>query len=205
MESNGNRTPSLGLRYTTDALLNQNWDTLDHTIANAFQPDSPIQFPESFYVPENSVVKQAFYPGESIYAYSEQQFAVEGICLLAQPYQAFSMTPMNSVGGRGGYWFSFGTVVLSLHNLTASAVAADVKVDLYAYGTSRTIVPRCPMILPPSSKLPMLVPLSARGGAPFPPPGGDWSVKCEVMKTAGADTSLTVRVEGGTLAVVEMP
>ena len=78
-------------------------------------------------------------------------------------------------------------------------------VTLYAYGTSRAILQRCPMSLPGTCKLPLLVPLSARGGAPFPPPGGDWTVKCEVMKTTGADASLTVRVEGGTLAVVEMP
>jgi hypothetical protein len=205
MESNGNRTPSLGLRYTTDALLNQNWDTLDHTIANAFQPDSPIQFPESFYVPENSVVKQAFYPGESIYAYSESTSAQEGICLLANPYEAFSMTPMSAMGGRGGYYFAFGNVALSLQNLTGAPLAVDLMVTVYAYGVGNTVLMRCPMSLPPSCKLPLLVPLGCRGGAPRPPDTGIWDVGVQVMKTAGADASVVMRVEAGYFAVVEMP
>ena len=190
------RTNTIRLKYESDATRNYNWEKLDETLGAAFTPESPLQ------IPPDSITSDQLAPGAAVANYFSS--AITGdFWALATPriLATFLLSPY-----RGGHIMTGGMLCLKLTNrkVAPAPVAMDFRLTL-TIGTIPYIIGSWSgLSLPPTTTIPLGVPLSGVFGVPAYDITSSIPIRLEGMKLAGTDADTVITDSGGVLYATEL-
>lgn len=190
------RSPNIGLRFSDQADLNFNWSKLDDVVGTAFTPDAPLQ------IPPESIVTSQLYPGTAVHGWISSGIT-SSFWALATPRQLAQLflSPF-----RGGHIITAGSLCLALTNRKSpgAALIVELQITLTIAGAPRLIGKFNTLSLPPTSTIPLGVPLSGIYEVSPSDITNQIEVKLEGMKTTGVDADSVIVDTGGTFAVAEL-
>src|SRR5215467_12209893 len=184
------RTPTIGLRFSSQDELNLNWWKLDDTIARAFQPDSPLQPPPGGFdqsaLGPGSVTSDTIYPGETIRSFSPGMPTTERLLHATDPM--FTLASILLGNARGGPVLLAGCLPILVAGSSTSQQSFTLAVQAVIYGTIVSLVQLDTVVLA-QANYHIFIPLSAIA---IPSGVANSNVLLQAQKQSGSDATMTI-------------